>query len=222
MDGAGHTLEGDRELLRAFKRGDPSALALVFDLYAPVVAAGVRHGISFDAQGERMRIGHDLLEHEVEILVADVFSRAFAEQARNAYDGVRPFRRWLLAIARNLLVDAARERKRTVKSVAVDDLETLASDDADPETAVEERELFALVEEFAQQLGEPDKTIYRLRYQDHRSHRETGEALAMSEIQIRRRDARLRDQLLRFLRKHGFLRDHQPSFGTSLISRRRT
>ena len=39
----------------------------------------------------------------------------------------------------------------------------------------------------------------------------------MTEIQVRRRDAKLRDHLLGFLRQHGFLTDVKVSFGRSLL-----
>jgi RNA polymerase sigma factor (sigma-70 family) len=220
VDGGTRSLESDPQLLRAFKRGEASALAAVLDMYAPVVAAVIRKGIAFEANGERMRIGHDLLEHEVEIAVGDTFSRAFSQTARDGYDGIRPFRAWLLAITRNLLIDAARDRKRRGMQVSIDVVEPVAGPDADPEIQLEERELCALVEQFADGLGEPDRTIYKLRYTDGRTHKETGQALAMTEIQIRRKDAHLRDSLLTFLRKHGFLVHHDVSFGTSLLGRK--
>lgn len=203
-------------LLARFRRGDEEALAIVFDAYVDALGLSVRAGIPFMADGQRMRIGHDLLEQEVEMIVQETFVRAFSEKARLAFDGVRPFRTWLFAIARNLLIDLARERMRAPRVVPIDD-EDVADEVRNPEEVAADRELASLVATFTSGLGEPEKSIYRLRYVENKSARETGEALSLTEIQVRRRDARLRDQLLSFLRAHGFLTDARVSFGKSLL-----
>jgi RNA polymerase sigma factor (sigma-70 family) len=210
-------LDGDPLLLAKYRRGDDDTLALVFDAYAGPLAASVRAGIPFMADGQRMRIGQDLLEQEVEMIVQETFVRAFGEKARNSYDGVRPYRTWLFAIARNLLIDLARGRMRSPRIVALDDVDELIEEQRSPEEAAADGQLAALVTQFAEGLGEPEKSIYRLRYEENKSAREAGQALQMTEIQVRRRDAKLRDQLLAFLRRHGFLTEARVSFGRSLL-----
>jgi RNA polymerase sigma factor (sigma-70 family) len=210
-------LDGNPLLLAKYRRGDEDTLALVFDAYAAALAGSVRAGIPFMADGQRMRIGQDLLEQEVEMIVQETFVRAFGEKARHSYDGVRPYRTWLFAIARNLLIDLARGRLRSPRIVALDDVEELVEEQRSPEEAVADAQLASLVTQFTTELGEPEKTIYRLRYEENKSARETGAALQMTEIQVRRRDAKLRDQLLAFLRRHGFLTEARVSFGRSLL-----
>lgn len=46
--------------------------------------------------------------------VQDVFIRAFNESARVAFDGIRPYRPYLLRIARNVRIDALRRSGREV------------------------------------------------------------------------------------------------------------
>ena len=169
------------------------------------------------ADGQSVRIGQDLLEQEVEMIVQETFVRAFSEKARNSYDGVRPYRTWLFAIARNLLIDLARGRLRSPHIVALDDVDELVEEQRSPEEAVADAQLASLVTQFAEGLGEPEKTIYRLRYEENKSAREAGQALQITEIQVRRRDAKLRNQLLAFLRRHGFLTEARVSFGRSLL-----
>src|SRR5690606_2446737 len=132
------------------------------------------------------------------------------------YDGVRPFGAYLATIARNLLIDRGRAEQRRQR-VLVDgaDLECLADTDTggDAVELVEEAELSDLLSGWAEALDEPERTIFRLRYARQQSHRQTADALGMSEIQIRRRDSRLRVRLLSFLREHGFLRNARVSIG---------
>lgn len=210
-------MDGDPVLLAKYRRGDDNTLALVFDAYAGPLAASVRAGIPFMADGQRLRIGHDLLEQEVEMIVQETFVRAFSEKARGSFDGVRPYRTWLFAIARNLLIDLARHRIRGPKIAPIAEIDDFIEEARTPEEAAQDAQLAALVNEFTQGLGEPEKSIYRLRYEENKSARETGVALSMSEIQVRRRDAKLRDRLLGFLRQHGFLTDIKVSFGRSLL-----
>lgn len=151
------------------------------------------------------------------MIVQETFVRAFADKARQSYDGVRPYRTWLFAIARNLLIDLARSKMRVPRIVAIDDIDEPIDEDRNPEESAADAQLATLVAQFASELGEPEKTIYRLRYEENKSARETGLAVRMTEIQVRRRDAKLRDQLLDFLRRHGFLNDTQVSFGRSLL-----
>ena len=51
-------------------------------------------------------------------LVQEVFLRAFDERARLGYDGLRPYRPYLLRIAKNLRIDTARRDGRWAVSAA--------------------------------------------------------------------------------------------------------
>jgi hypothetical protein len=59
-----------------------------------------------------------------------------------------------------------------------------------------------------------------LRLIDGKGHRETGVVVGLSEMQVRRRDAQLKQALLTFLRRHGFLRQAPATIGSSLAPRR--
>lgn len=219
----GPSLENDRALLDGYRRGERWALERVFERYADDVARTLRAGVVVEVQGQRTRVGGGLLEHELEVLVQETFLRAFGERARQGYDGVRPFGAYLATIARNLLIDRGRaEQRRARTHVAGQDLERLPDDDVQRDTSalLEERELSRLIGRFEEELPEPERTIFHLRYAGQKSHRETAAAIGLSEIQIRRRDSRIRTQLLAFLRQHGFLRNARVSIGTSLLGRK--
>jgi RNA polymerase sigma factor (sigma-70 family) len=215
------TLEADRALLDAFRKGDKRALARVFDLYVDDVAHTVRTGVVVDTETTRVRVGNDLQEADVEAIIQETFARAFAPKARESYDGIRPYGAYLAQIARNLIIDRGRKlaREQTVRSLDVDAL-TVEEDRPNPEDVTAARELAGLVERFSSALEEPDKSVFRLRLAEGKSHRETGVQTGLTEMQVRRRDAQLKQAFLTFLRSHGFLRNASAAIGSSLLSRR--
>ena len=211
-------LELDRTLLDGFRRGERAALAKVLALYLDDVALTVRAGVVVHVDGQAVRVGKDLPEHDVEALVHETFTRAFAEKSRLAYDGVRPYGAYLATIARNLLIDRGRLQRR---DALVDvDVGGLASPLHDPAHAAENAELLRCVDDFARDLGEPDRTVFRLRLADEATVRDTGEATGLSDMQVRRRDAKLRQGLLDFLRGRGFLPHAPAAIRSTLVPRR--
>jgi RNA polymerase sigma factor (sigma-70 family) len=216
------TLEEDRALLDAYRKGDRSALAQVFRFYVEDVTRTIRAGVVVEIDGRRQRVGARLPEHEIEVLVQETFTRAFAPKAREAYDGLRPYGAWLATIARNLVIDRGRKELREQRSfVPVADADELKSDDvADPTWHLEEQQLRRIVDEMKASLGEPDKSIFMCRMEKQLSFREAANELSLSEIVVRRRDTRMRAELLERLRRHGFLEHAKVRIGASLLPRR--
>jgi len=215
------TLEGDRPLLDAFRRGERKALARVFELYIDDVTRTVRAGVVVDHEGGRVRVGGDMLEPDIEAIIQETFARAFSPKARNSYDGLRPYGAYLSSIARNLVIDRGRALARDalanvdVDRVVVDELAA-----PDPEANASARELAGLVQQFANGLEEPDRTVFRMRLAEQKTHRETGAQAGLTEMQVRRRDAHLKQAFLSFLRHHGFLQNARAAIGSSLLGRR--
>jgi RNA polymerase sigma factor (sigma-70 family) len=214
------TLDGDRELLAAFKKGERAALTRVFRLYVDDIARTLRAGVVVNVDGQRVRLGARLPEGEIEALVQETFTKAFAPRARESYDGVRPYGAFLATIARNLLIDRARQERRDARVVAVEDIGALAGDAPDPTWKIEEEQLAKIVAVVKGALEEPDRSIFHLRVEEGRSFRDTAAALGLTEIVVRRRDTRLRAKLLDLLRSEGFLTDARVRIGTSLLPRR--
>jgi RNA polymerase sigma-70 factor (ECF subfamily) len=197
-------LEGDRLLIDGFRRGDRAALARVFLRYAPDVARQVR---STRAP-----------EHEVESLVHEVFAKAFAEKARLAWDGLRPFGAWLSTITKNVVIDRVRVERR-LDSRSPEDMPVLVADD-DPAAAQEARELDAILQGFRTGLDDDDAALFRVRFEEQRSLAQAAAELGWSEIRVRKRDTAVRAALLDVLRGAGFLKDARVRIGTSLLRRR--
>ncbi len=194
-------LEDDRSWLDAFRRGERAALARVFEEYGDDVARTIRSGTVVRTADGPLRVGGNLLEADVEALVHDTFIKAFAERARNSYDGIRPFGAWLATIARNVLLDFGRAQSGK-RHVAIE-IETLADPGPNQEDVVATHELRSLLGRFLLALDELDRGIFKLRFAQSRSRRDAGEVLGLSEMQVRRRDVRMKRDLVSFLRKNG-------------------
>lgn len=213
-------LERDRALLDAFRRGDRVALTQVFRAFLDDVAGTLRAGVVVSVDGQRVRVGVGLPEHEVESLVQETFARAFSAKARASYDGLRPYGAYLATIARNLLIDRERSRRRE-NVVPIGDLAILPADErTDPSVHLEEQQLRAVIHAVKKSLEEPEISIFRLRFEERQSCRAIGEALGLTEIMVRRRETRLRDRLLRELRAAGFLEHADIRIGERLLRRR--
>lgn len=201
----------DRDLCRRFRDGERGALASVFRHYVDDVASTVRRGVVVQVDGRPVRAGGSLPESEVEALVQDTFVKAFSPSARQGYDGLRPFGAWLATIARNVLIDRARRRQHGTTAMDPMTLEAVAAtagQSVSPEAPerMEQQELDGIVVGVIATLDEPDRAIYRVRYVDGLSLKEAAKVLSMPMITLRRRDARLRQQILEEVRARGYLR----------------
>lgn len=197
----------ERAVLDGFRRGDRDALSRVFRAYAPGVARALRSGVVVEIDGARVHIETKLDEAETEALLHETFVRAFGDKARAAYDGVRPFAAYVATIARNLLVDQARARRRIVL-VEPDELAQVADPAAhDAAQQIEDREIDHAVAEVRASLSERDAGIFAMRYDDNASLRGTAEALGLPFITVRRVDQRIRSALLRALQQRGYFTD---------------
>jgi RNA polymerase sigma-70 factor (ECF subfamily) len=184
------------ELLAGFHRGDERALEEVYWAYFPRIEVVARHGSLLLRSGTRVRGAPD--SAEVEDLVHETFARAFTDKARKSYDGKRPYGPYLAAIARNLLVDAARRRGRELPTAELpDDLPeevTEVPEWAEPETV-------RAVEAYLSELPKELRDVHEQRYVKSCSQEAAATALGLSRQQIRTLEQRLRDGLREHLKK---------------------
>ena len=207
---------GDRSLLDAFRRGDRAALETVYYHYVDDIAAVARHGFAIPATGARVRGATD--EATERDLVQEVFTRAFAPRARDAYDGIRPYGAYLRRIARNLLVDRARAAGHTVPL-----------DDEDAEIAIEPdttesdaawiqqcRETAAYIASLAPELQQ----LVKLRFEDEISQNDAAAALGVSRRRVRTLEARIQRGLRKALKRAGLWEKHRPERAPSRMESR--
>src|SRR5258706_14257303 len=121
---------------------------------------------------------------DCEDLVQEIFVRAFSDRARLAFDGVRDYRPFLFTIARNVVTDWARKRRR---DVSLDDFTTITTepsieeDDDEPWT---NPEMTGVVEAYLRTLPEDLAAVHRERYVLGHTQRGAALALGLSRHQL--------------------------------------
>lgn len=207
---------GDRALLDAFRRGDREALATVYFHYVADIAAMVRNGFSIPASGARVRGAGD--EQTERDLVQEVFSRAFAPRARDAYDGLRPYGPYLRRIARNLMIDRARAGDRSVPLDDSDAELVIAPEPAETDAAwaAQRRETVAYIASLSPEL----QSLVKLRFEDELSQEQAAAALGISRRRVRTLEARIERGLRKVLRRAGLWEKHRPEPALSRMGSR--
>ncbi len=143
---------------------------------------------------------------ELENAIVEVFSRAFEPRARHVYDGQRPYEYFLMGIARNYLLELMRNREHPAGLEISDELDAaLSFEQADVHELFEDREVTELVRRFRAALGQEEGQLFDLRYVDGLTQTLAADRLGQSRIQLRRREHKLRTQLLEYLKTHGYL-----------------
>jgi RNA polymerase sigma-70 factor, ECF subfamily len=200
-------LENDRALLDAFRRGEREALAKVYFQYVDAVARLVRFGVLIDSHGVRIP-GVREADAERE-LVHDVFVRAFGERARLSYDGIRPFRAYLLRIARNLLIDRHRARGHVIAlqdgllegALELDAAEPAAGTPDDAEDELHWQRLTAAAHEYVAGLTAELREFVRLRFEEELPQHEVADRMKVSRRRVRTLERRAQTGLCRFLKR---------------------
>jgi RNA polymerase sigma-70 factor (ECF subfamily) len=200
-------LDTDRALLDAFRRGDRDALGAVYYEHVDAVAALVRRGFVIESQGHRFVPGARDLDAEHE-LTQEVFTRAFGERARLAYDGLRPYRPYLLRIAKNLLIDRLRLRGRDTVSVdevpdGADEEDVAESGEQDHEDALHWKRLSEIAQAYLADLDEEARTFIRLRFEEERSQDEVASLMKTTRRRVRTLEDRVEVELMRRLKSLG-------------------
>lgn len=217
-----------RELLDRFKRGERRALEEVYRHYAPEVAAFLQRGFTFSSAGRQLHFAGYAQAFDLDNALQETFVRAFKESARLAYDGLHPYKSYLLAVARNLVLDEFRNRE-VAMSPFIDQLDGGAAEptagasqhgeEAAPASTLGEapsagisaeqeflrRELGRLYAAFVARLDERDRTFFRHRFEEQQTQVEAGQKSGLSHMQARTLEKKLRRAFLEFMQSNGYL-----------------
>ena len=199
--------EGNRQRLDAFRRGDRQALAEIFSWYARDVATLLRNGFHVGEVGVSIPGACDR-ERERDLL-QEVFARAFAKRARLAFNGLSPYRMYLMRIAKNLLVDEVRRRDRhapmkPVEVAALLDAEEVTNPPS-PENELQFQHLRAATQRYRASLTSELSQFVQLRFEEGLSQQDLADRLGLSRRQIRGLEHTVVEGLRRFLRDQGLL-----------------
>ncbi len=154
--------QDDAALIARWRGGEDRAATALVERHAQAIARFVA------SLGER---------DEVEEIVQDTFVRAFG--SLDSFRGESSFRTWLLTIARNLVRDRHRTRKRARHHVEIQDDDLVSSSDALEGTVATETEqrLRAAVE----MLSPMQRSIFTLRVTEGLSYKEIAIAVGSTE-----------------------------------------
>lgn len=203
-------LAGDRSRLEAFRRGEPAALEWVYRAYSAEVVRYLAGGLAVrsGAQPQRVLLSPSALEAAHQ----ETFVRAFRPNARLAYDGLRPYRGFLFAIARTAAIDLFRAQGKVAQSsvpleplVESGELETLGDAAPSPEETALNDELHHLTHAFLESLPEPSRQLAQRRFLDGESQESAAAALGLTRSELRTREKRLTFGLMDHLRRAGWL-----------------
>jgi RNA polymerase sigma factor (sigma-70 family) len=215
-----------RELLDRFKKGERRALEEVYRHYVPELAAFLQRGFTFQSGGRALRFSGYAQPFNLDNALQETFARAFKESARLGYDGLHPYKSYLYAIARNLVLDEFRNRE-VAMSPFIDQLEaggsaeSIAGDgeEAAPASSLSltpsagvsaeqeflRNELGRLYAAFVARLDERDRTFFRFRFEEQRTQVDAGGRSGLSHMQARTLEKKLRRAFLDFMQTNGYL-----------------
>jgi RNA polymerase sigma factor (sigma-70 family) len=185
----------DADLLRGFRGGDREALSCVYRLCARDVELGVRRALA----SLRLLSAANLAD-----IVQEVFLRAFSRNARLSYDGQRDYKPYVLAIARNVVVDWTRRVGREIPTS--DLLEMMAGDtaEADPgDVSPFPPAAVSLVTAYVHSLPPDLRAVHHRRFVLAEPQRQAAAALGISRQSLRTREQKLILGLRRELRRAG-------------------
>jgi RNA polymerase sigma-70 factor, ECF subfamily len=221
----------NRALLDAFRRGERPALEKVYTAYADAVAGFLRSGFSFDSSGRACRFLGARSAFDLEDRVHDVFARAFSERARIAYDGLSPYRSYLLTIARNVVIDDFRRKENVLVEYSLDarpdreiqselrpDLvhggEPLHGEVAPsglPQADAEAKEVLDLVKAFRTTIAPREQLIFKLRFEEEKDHTEIQKETGLSPSKIKTSEQRIRERFFEFMHDRGYFQGYRPA-----------
>jgi|SRR5579871_283673 len=197
----------NRALLDGFRAGNPAALKSVYLHYQPRVAAFLRAGFSFASGERRLRFRGYQSAFELEIAAHETMARAFLPSARLAYDGLRPFSEYVLAIARNYVLNQLRRNESLVLVGGSEELDGPPVESPAMPQPIEEREVERLLAAFLDGASPLERDLFRLRFRDERAQEDAARELGLTRIQLRRVEHKLKKRLLEHLKRNGYLAD---------------
>lgn len=223
-------LTSDRELLKQFRLGEREALARVYKEHAPAIAAFLARGFSFSSKGRTLQFNGYHQPFDIENAVQETFVRAFAERARLAYDGLSPYRSYIMAIARNLVLSELRRREVAMSQLVkvVDDgaadaamehlaaasVESISEGPAEPSVEAEllRQELTRLYQAFVDELNPQHREFFIARFERQLTQVEAGKNAGLSHMQARTLEKKLRKRFLKFMQSRGYLEGYRGSY----------
>lgn len=217
--------ENNRELLDAFRRGEPGAITRVYREHAGSLFGFLRGGFLVVSKGTKYRFQGYREPWKLERAVQEVFMRAFSEKGRLGYDGIRPYKNYLLTIGRNYVVDQLRLKTREFVSLEEFN-ETglefeqhgISAPASTPEQLAQDKQLEQLVNNFVGTLSPPERRIFEHRFVEQKSVEAASRRFGISEYSVKRDEKILRKRFFAWMHKQGYFEEYSADvYGTLLV-----
>ncbi|MGC4123062.1 MAG: sigma-70 family RNA polymerase sigma factor [Myxococcales bacterium] len=192
-------LVDDRRLLEAFRRGEPAALAEVYREYARPLFAFLANGFAVEGGASFKGLRESWAREEA---VQEIFVRAFSPAAREAYDGLRPYRNYLFTIARNYVLDSLRRGGREV--LQPETSANVPALDHGPDDLAGSKEVAAHCESFVASLAPDERKVFGLRFRQGLSIEQTARDSGLTEHRVKKLEASLRKRFFVHMKGLGY------------------
>jgi RNA polymerase sigma factor (sigma-70 family) len=179
--------DSDRELVLALQR-DPRDRQAWRNLYlnlAPKLLRSLR---------ARNRVTEDLAED----VIQETFLRLIARADRLSYCSPELFRALLWKTASTVLIDMIRKNQRSSQGLLDPQVAAQLATELKEEAR---QELAGRIVQFLETIEEPDRSLFRLRFEEHKSLEAVTKETGLSYSAIASRLSRLRTRLWEFLNK---------------------
>jgi len=216
-----HELHEDPALLKAYRGGETWAFEILYRQYNVLVQRFLFGGFTFVSQGRTCRYRGGNAGVDVDAIVQETFTRVFAISTRSHYDGERPFKNYLLSIAKNLVL---RELARHDRLASLDSMEETTDvvlrrarstggggflpDERSPEKAAGDAELTAITRTFIDTLSDEEKSFFNHRFVAGLTQEDTAAQMGCTRARVKLLEKNLRVEFLEKLRARGYFVDH--------------
>jgi RNA polymerase sigma factor (sigma-70 family) len=214
-------LHEDKALLDAYRNGETWAYELLYRQHATTVQRFLYGGFTFLSRGRTCRYRGGNAGVDVDAVVQETFARAFSSSTRAHYDGERPFKNYVLSIAKNLVLRELQRHERHASLESMEDTAdvvlrrartgggaSLLPDERDPEKATADAELTAITRSFIATLDDEERAFFQQRFVQMLTQEATAEAMGCTRARVKLLEKKLRTAFLEALRARGYFVDH--------------
>ncbi len=211
----------DKDLLAAYRAGHTAAFERLYRQNASAVERFLLGGFTFISRGRTCRYRGANAGIDVDAVVQETFTRAFSPSTRKNYDGERPFKTYLLSIAKNLVL---RELARHERHASLDSMEEASDavfrrarqgsasgmlpDERSPEKSTADAELKAITHKFIAMLDDEERAFFTHRFISGLTQEATAEEMQCTRARVKLLEKRVRDEFLASLRGRGYFVGH--------------
>ena len=211
----------DQELLQGYRQGQTWAFERLYRAHNVAVQRFLLGGFTFVSRGRTCRYRGGNAGVDVDAIVQETFTRAFSSSTRTNYDGERPFKTYLLAIAKNLVL---RELARHDRHASLDAMEdttdlvlrkarhsgaaSLLPEERSPEKVSADAELSTITRGYIAGLDDEERSFFNHRFAQGLTQEATAEAMDCTRARVKLLEKRLRESFLVALRARGYFVDH--------------